>query len=79
MNRWNTLAGLANYWASSYGEIECPGCGCKHEVDWNTEYGEPYDGKYLVECKKCNKKFDVVVETITTYTVEEIKHERLQW
>ena len=52
------------------GDIECPHCNKKWDVEWDTEYGDPLRGySQTVECIDCRKKFSFTVEVTTTYTV----------
>ena len=51
-------------------DFDCPNCGRHHEVDWQTEYGYPYDGKYDVECVACLHKFHLTVTSVTRYSTE---------
>ncbi len=52
-------------------DFKCPECGQGFDVDeWTTEYGDPIDGVYDVNCN-CGKKFLVSVSVGVKYKVLE--------
>lgn len=53
-------------------DFQCPYCGREHSFEWNTDYGIPMVGRYVVQCLNdagCNRTFKVDVETNTRYSV----------
>lgn len=55
---------------TSPSHFDCPNCGQTHYVNWTTEYGDPYDGKYDEECLVCGHEFYLTVTSVTRYSVE---------
>lgn len=62
----NTILALDVY---DSGEVVCPRCFRKYGVRWSTEYGDPYDGEYLVACD-CGQKFRLIVNIVVVYTTD---------
>jgi len=53
-------------------DFNCPHCGKGHGLEWNTEYGEPLDGDYVIQCINeagCNRTFPVSVDSSPRYSV----------
>ena len=56
--------------STSYnGDIACPYCGQDYDVLWESEYGEPIDGSYTIDCPCYHTEFAMNVYTITNYGV----------
>jgi len=55
---------------TNIGGPTCPHCLQVHDIEWNTEYGEPIEGCHNTTCLECNKTFsmEVYIETIYTST-----------
>lgn len=48
-------------------DTECAACGIGLDLHWYTEYGDPMNGTYKVECPNCNAAIEIVVEVVTSY------------
>jgi hypothetical protein len=47
-------------------DFKCPHCQTGHDIEWNTEYGDPCHGDYVIQCvndKGCNRTFHISVST----------------
>lgn len=52
-------------------DTTCPHCLIGLNFDWwQSEYRQPQDGNYKVECPACYEAFNLTVKTTTTYTAE---------
>lgn len=53
-------------------DFHCPYCQQGHGLEWDTEYGDPLDGDYVIQCineKGCNRTFPVSVDSSPRYSV----------
>ena len=53
-------------------DFNCPYCKTGHDLEWTTEYGEPLDGDYVIQCineEGCNRTFPVSVDSSPRYSV----------
>ena len=51
-----------------HAEVQCPYCDTDLAPDWNTEYGDPIDGRHAVKCPTCDMEFRLDVKTSVRYT-----------
>lgn len=52
------------------GDVQCPKCQKKYDVEWDTEYGQPLTGcSQEVSCPNCSTEFAITADVETTYRV----------